>query len=173
MPKRQQKHESDSGSIEDAPMNKKPKSNGKAPISTEMHKDEEGCEYWQISGKRRVLLSEFRGATYVTVREYYEANGEMRPGKKGISLSIDQYAAIIEIIPQIENVLKSKGILVPRPNYEGKAATPQPDEEPKRREGVKGDNEEKEEEKPQKSENKLDRFKMKANHEATSDEDEN
>lgn len=61
---------------------------------------------------------------------------------------------------------------MPRPKYDAKAATPQPDEgEEDHKEGREGDNEE-DEEKSEESNNKLNRFKMKANHEATSDEDE-
>lgn len=36
----------------------------------------------QISAQRRVGLSNFSGKTFVNIREYYSADGEMRPGKK-------------------------------------------------------------------------------------------
>jgi hypothetical protein len=36
----------------------------------------------QLSAKRRVTVSEFKGSTFVNIREYYDADGEMRPGKK-------------------------------------------------------------------------------------------
>lgn len=67
-------------------------------------------------------------------------------------------------------MLKSKGIKVPRPNYDGKAtdsAVEQDGETPE-------DSEEDEEDtKPvNKSKSKLDKFKLKPNHEATSDEDD-
>lgn len=37
----------------------------------------------QISRNRWVSVSEFRGKVMVGIREFYEAEGELRPGKKG------------------------------------------------------------------------------------------
>lgn len=45
-------------------------------------KDKDGGVYWEISGKRRLQLSEFKGNTMVGVREYYEKDGQALPGKK-------------------------------------------------------------------------------------------
>ena len=44
--------------------------------------DTDGNTFWEISKMRRVTVSEFKGKQMVSVREYYEQNGEMRPGKK-------------------------------------------------------------------------------------------
>lgn len=35
-----------------------------------------------MSGKRRVGVQEFKGKVMVNVREYYEKDGQMLPGKK-------------------------------------------------------------------------------------------
>lgn len=84
----------------------------------------------QISGKRRLTLSTYRSATYVNIREYYEKDGKALPGKKGISLSMEQYAAIIQLMPEIETILEAKGEKVPRPKYEGgKTVTERADED--------------------------------------------
>ncbi len=48
--------------------------------------DTNGDVYWEISKMRRVTVSEFRGKTMVSVREYYEKDGQELPGKK-VSLS--------------------------------------------------------------------------------------
>jgi hypothetical protein len=86
--------------------------------------------------------------------------------QKGISLNIEQYCSLLDLLPQVEKVLKAKGQTVPRPQYDGASskatATADDDEE----------DEEDEEEAVSKTKGKLDRFKMKKNHEATSDEDE-
>lgn len=102
MPKRKEAYDSDNGFVEDAPKNKKQKGgNTKAPVSSEMHKDDEGNEYWevshrrhysesmrallsrfQISRTRRVQISSFKGNTMVGIREFYEKDGKMLPGKK-------------------------------------------------------------------------------------------
>lgn len=87
---------------------------------------------------RRVTISEFKGKQMVSVREYYEQNGEIKPGKKvfekskqalailitntstqGISMPIDQYSAFVKLLPLIENELVKKGEKVPRPEYNG------------------------------------------------------
>jgi len=36
----------------------------------------------QISKSRRVTISDFKGKTFVNIREYYEKDGKTLPGKK-------------------------------------------------------------------------------------------
>lgn len=38
--------------------------------------------YFQLSNKRRVGVSQFRKACLINIREYYEKDGKMLPGKK-------------------------------------------------------------------------------------------
>ena len=66
-------------------------------------------------------------------------------------MSIEQYSALIQIMPQIEQLLQSQGEKVPRPSYTGYPCTADDDDQ----EGTE------EEE-----------FNAKNNIEATSDEDE-
>jgi hypothetical protein len=47
-----------------------------------MQTDDEGNEYWEISNKRRVQISTFKKNVMVTIREFYEKDGKMMPGKK-------------------------------------------------------------------------------------------
>jgi hypothetical protein len=49
--------------------------------------DTEGNTFWEISKMRRVTISEFKGRQMVSVREYYEQNGEVKPGKKVVKKS--------------------------------------------------------------------------------------
>lgn len=103
--------------------------------------------------------------------------------RQGISLSVDQFAALLDILPELEAALKSKGEVVPRPQYERNAADAQPS--PGAIDNEEGEEEaegEEEEEKPDEEEDehdiktsssKLDKFKYsKKNHGATSDEDD-
>lgn len=86
---------------------------------------------------------------------------------QGISLTMEQFTGLVGILPQLEGVLKSKGVEVPRPQYDTAATQARAEDLDESEE----DDEEEEFEKP-KSKGKLDKYKMKSNHEATSDEDE-
>ncbi|KAJ5170657.1 ssDNA-binding transcriptional regulator [Penicillium coprophilum] len=79
--------------------------------------DSNGDRYWELSKMRRVTISSFRGKTQVNIREYYEKDGQALPGKKGISMPVDQFAAIISILPEIEQALSENGETLPRPVY--------------------------------------------------------
>lgn len=61
---------------------------------------------------RRIGIAHFRSTTLINVREYYESGGQMRPGKKGISLSLDQYKALIRAIPDINAELAKDGVAI-------------------------------------------------------------
>ncbi|KAI9707358.1 MAG: hypothetical protein M1836_000318 [Candelina mexicana] len=82
--------------------------------------DDDGSEFWELSGKRRVTISEFpkgKGKFAVNIREYYEKEGKMLPGKKGILMPLEQFNALIDLLPHIETVFKKKGVELPRPCY--------------------------------------------------------
>jgi hypothetical protein len=75
--KRVEEYDSDDGFIEDAA----PKSKKQKKVVSGQ-KDDEGNQYWEISGKRRIQISDFKGQTFVGIREFYEKDGKMLPGKK-------------------------------------------------------------------------------------------
>ncbi|KAF2835671.1 PC4-domain-containing protein [Patellaria atrata CBS 101060] len=113
-------YESDGGFVEDAPKSKKSKTTkgaSKAQVDGDLQIDDDGNEYFMISKLRRVTISEFKGNRMVNIREYYEKDGKLLPGKKGISLPMDQYTAFIAVMPKIEEVLTNKGETVPRPDF--------------------------------------------------------
>jgi hypothetical protein len=55
----------------------------------------------------------------VGVREYYEKDGEALPGKKGISMTIEQFNTIVGLLPEIERELGKGGMVLERPRYGG------------------------------------------------------
>ncbi|KAJ4455345.1 putative Transcriptional Coactivator p15 (PC4) [Paratrimastix pyriformis] len=46
--------------------------------------------------KRFVTVRKFKGRVYVDIREFYEDDGEMKPGKKGISLTPEQWQSLVD-----------------------------------------------------------------------------
>ncbi|KAK6006658.1 hypothetical protein QM012_005666 [Aureobasidium pullulans] len=165
-------YDSDGGFVEDAPKSKRTKT----AISKDKQVDDDGNPYWELSGKRRVTLSEYRNMHLINIREYYEKDGKTLPGKKGISLSLEQFSAFLGILPEVEAALKSQGQELPRPNYGGEGEV----NVSSSAKAFKSEQEEAEPEpigdKPESntaSASKLDRLKYeKKNHEATSDEED-
>lgn len=117
----------ESGQEEVVKPTKKSKSSS-ASNGTGKGKDSDGNSYWELSAKRRVTTSKFKNNTFVNIREYYEADGEMRPGKKGISLSVDQYKAFLKAIPAINAELQRDGHKIDKIEV---ADIPDADEEPR------------------------------------------
>ncbi|XP_078455906.1 activated RNA polymerase II transcriptional coactivator p15 isoform X2 [Lampetra fluviatilis] len=61
---------------------------------------------FQLSKMRYVSVREFKGKVLVDVREYYDKDGDMKPTKKGISLAVDQWARLKELMPDIDAAVK-------------------------------------------------------------------
>ncbi|KAJ8555895.1 hypothetical protein K7X08_013391 [Anisodus acutangulus] len=60
----------------------------------------------RLSHKRRVTITEFRGKTLVSIREYYNKEGKELPTAKGISLTAEQWATFKKNIPEVEKAIK-------------------------------------------------------------------
>ena len=59
----------------------------------------------ELSRNRFVSVSEFRGKKLVNIREYYEKDGEQLPGRKGISLTLEQWNKLKKHMDQIDEKL--------------------------------------------------------------------
>ncbi|XP_010078965.1 PREDICTED: activated RNA polymerase II transcriptional coactivator p15-like, partial [Pterocles gutturalis] len=67
--------------------------------------EEEGM--FQIGKMRYVRVSCFKGKVLVDIREFYtDKEGDMKPGRKGIALSAEQWNQLKEIIPEIDAAVK-------------------------------------------------------------------
>ncbi|WKY05153.1 hypothetical protein Q1695_005851 [Nippostrongylus brasiliensis] len=67
-------------------------------------KNADGEEMIEIGNMRYVTVRSFRGKSLVDIREYYldKASGQMRPGKKGISMSKEQYQNFKAVMSEID-----------------------------------------------------------------------
>lgn len=69
------------------------------------NKAEDGM--YMLAKSRYINVSSFKGKVYVNIREYYEdAGGNLKPGKKGISLGADQWENLKKHIAKIDKDLK-------------------------------------------------------------------
>uniref|UniRef100_A0A4W3I9U6 Activated RNA polymerase II transcriptional coactivator p15 n=2 Tax=Callorhinchus milii TaxID=7868 RepID=A0A4W3I9U6_CALMI len=77
-------------------------SKGAAPA-----KSDKEDNLFQIGKMRYVSVREFKSRVLIDIREYWmNQDGEMKPGKKGISLSPDQWNQLKEMIPDIDDAIK-------------------------------------------------------------------
>lgn len=63
MPKRSSEYVNEDGDdfVEDAPQNKKRRGGAKAQAHTEIHKDDDGNEFWEVSEKSSSSMKNFVG----------------------------------------------------------------------------------------------------------------
>ncbi|XP_060066533.1 activated RNA polymerase II transcriptional coactivator p15-like [Ylistrum balloti] len=84
----------------------KEKSESSQSADKKVTKGANGEQMFQLSKMRFVSVSEFRGKVLVGIREYYEADGDLRPGKKGISLSLEQWNNLKDQMEEIDRAVK-------------------------------------------------------------------
>ena len=62
----------------------------------------------------RVSLTEYRGRKLVDVRVYYsDSEGQYRPTKKGVSLSVDVYPDFKHALLALEKILLERDLISP------------------------------------------------------------
>uniref|UniRef100_A0A7C8ZRP1 Transcriptional coactivator p15 (PC4) C-terminal domain-containing protein n=1 Tax=Opuntia streptacantha TaxID=393608 RepID=A0A7C8ZRP1_OPUST len=82
-------------------------SDGNAPPrkSAKQDNDEEGIVVCEISKNRRVSVRSWQGRVVVDIREFYVKDGKQMPGRKGISLTMDQWKVLREHIEEIDQAV--------------------------------------------------------------------
>lgn len=63
----------------------------------------------ELSRNRRVSVRNWQGKVVVDIREFYVKDGKTMPGRKGISLSMDQWEILQQHVDVIDNEI-SKNI---------------------------------------------------------------
>jgi len=68
--------------------------------------DDDG-QMFQLGKMRYAAVREFRGKVMVDLREFYDKDGEMKPGKKGLALNLEQWQALKDHIDDIDEAIKN------------------------------------------------------------------
>ncbi|CAG8623211.1 5337_t:CDS:2 [Cetraspora pellucida] len=92
------KHEDEDSDDSPAPKKSKGRSN-----KDDRGENDQGEAYFK---KRRVTVREFKEMILVDIRDYFKQNGEYLPGKKGISLQVDQWNKLKEFVDDIDAEIK-------------------------------------------------------------------
>ncbi|XP_030384464.1 RNA polymerase II transcriptional coactivator [Scaptodrosophila lebanonensis] len=87
------------------PPSKKGKEAGKPASAPAKDSGGDGATSWTLEKLRQVRINEFRGRKMVDIREFYEKDGEILPGKKGISLSITQWKKLLEVADEVNRAV--------------------------------------------------------------------
>ncbi|KAG9289108.1 hypothetical protein G9A89_022417 [Geosiphon pyriformis] len=67
----------------------------------------DGETYFKLNQKKRVTVRKFKNMVLVDFREYFESgDGSLKPTKKGISLQIDQWNKLKELVDDIDEEVR-------------------------------------------------------------------
>ncbi|PCH43594.1 PC4-domain-containing protein [Wolfiporia cocos MD-104 SS10] len=101
---------------EDQPPRKRASKSTAKPTSSKLEESEdqgvyvkandEGEKYIDLGKKRRATVRSFKGTVFLDIREYYGAEGDEKPGKKGISLSLEQWQSLKNASDAIDTLFK-------------------------------------------------------------------
>ncbi|KAI3523943.1 hypothetical protein L2E82_04007 [Cichorium intybus] len=82
-----------------------PKKTSKKDSSGDDSGDEDNIFICDVSKNRRVSVRNWQGRVVVDIREFYMKDGKQMPGKKGISLSMDQWKELRAHVDEIDKAL--------------------------------------------------------------------
>uniref|UniRef100_A0A3Q3WA57 Activated RNA polymerase II transcriptional coactivator p15 n=1 Tax=Mola mola TaxID=94237 RepID=A0A3Q3WA57_MOLML len=86
---------------------KKPKSGESSKSGGSSRADNGDDNMFQIGKMRYVSVRDFKGKVLIDIREYWmNQDGEMKPGKKGISLNPEQWNQLKDQISEIDDAIK-------------------------------------------------------------------
>ncbi|KAJ8405565.1 hypothetical protein AAFF_G00315450 [Aldrovandia affinis] len=86
---------------------KKPKSGESSRGGGSSKGDNKDDNMFQIGKMRYVSVRDFKGKVLIDIREYWmDQEGEMKPGRKGISLNPEQWSQLKEQMSDIDDAVK-------------------------------------------------------------------
>ncbi|KAK2445080.1 hypothetical protein P8452_22813 [Trifolium repens] len=62
----------------------------------------------ELAKNRRVSVRVWQGKVWIDIREFYVKDGKQLPGKKGITLSKDQWAVFRDHVEEIDKAVQNK-----------------------------------------------------------------
>ncbi|THV05020.1 transcriptional coactivator p15, partial [Dendrothele bispora CBS 962.96] len=68
-------------------------------------KSSDGEKYIDLGKKKRATVRSFKGNMLVDIREFYGDDGNEKPGKKGISLTMEQWETLKDSMSTIDDLL--------------------------------------------------------------------
>ena len=84
-------------------------SEGHAPPMKSLKKDSDddpdSITVCEISKNRRVAVRNWKGSIMVDIREFYVKDGKQLPGRKGISLTMDQWNVLRNHVEEIDKAV--------------------------------------------------------------------
>ncbi|OQS03591.1 hypothetical protein THRCLA_04092 [Thraustotheca clavata] len=76
-------------------------------LNETLDNDDENSVAFAISPKRRITIRKFKGKMLVDIREFYDSDGSMKPGNKGISLTKEQWRVVVDKADEIAEAMAS------------------------------------------------------------------
>jgi len=67
-----------------------------------------GEKYIDLGKKKRATVRAFKGTVLLDIREYYGEDNQEKPGKKGISLTLEQWEALRESASAIDQLFSTQ-----------------------------------------------------------------
>ncbi|MCL7027951.1 hypothetical protein MKW94_015960 [Papaver nudicaule] len=77
----------------------------KNPKKASAPDDSDSIVVCEISKNRRVSVRNWQGKIVVDIREFYTKDGQELPGKKGISLTMDQWNVLRDHVEEIDKAV--------------------------------------------------------------------
>ncbi|ORZ16394.1 transcriptional Coactivator p15-domain-containing protein [Absidia repens] len=103
---KEESSEEDFDSGDEEPKKQPSVKKAKTQETSEGERNENGEEYFVLSGKRRITVRLFQGKKWVDLREYYQTKDqEYKPTAKGLLLPLDQFKRLVELVPQVESAI--------------------------------------------------------------------
>ncbi|CAI8619611.1 unnamed protein product [Vicia faba] len=84
----------------------KPRQDAVSSRNNNVYDDSGDLVICELGKKRKVTIQDFKGRTFVSIREFYNKDGKELPSSKGISLTGEQWSTFKKSVPAIEEAIQ-------------------------------------------------------------------